>query len=171
MLKVLRVYFPVGDCGGVVCRGRNKVIDLHSALSLGPNEHLGMLLGLHDVTASGKPVVLHRSARKIIIFRIAFIGCRLVNELHNTVRSGIGAGCQKTCLGGCRQFRRHSSEQIMERRTKTLDHAKIGCRRASPAGVLDLLHPDGNFGEIARQLSPSAPQINLKDERVELRAR
>jgi bacterioferritin len=31
----------------------------------------------------------------------------------------------------------------------TLDHAKIGCRRASPAGVLNVLHPDGNFGRAA----------------------
>src|SRR6185312_5448429 len=62
-----------------------KVEGGHLLAIASPLEHLGMAQRAHHVAIPSTPMLLHRQAREFVVFRVAFVASRTIDELHQVV--------------------------------------------------------------------------------------
>src|SRR5215469_4295844 len=120
----------------------------------------------HRVVVPSAPVIFHRETRELVVFRVAFVVLRAVDEVHDIVDLMVGGRAKQLRLLARLQIVGQLLKKSRERTSHSLNPLELVRGRARPARVLDLLLPRSNLSEVAGKLATRAPEVDLERERV-----
>src|SRR5262245_27599238 len=111
-------------------------------------------------------MVFHGEPRKFVIFRLALIIPRAVNQVDDVVDLVTADPVQRLDLIAVPQLGRQLAEQTGNRRADLVNTLEVVCVGSGAARILDLFLPGGDLKEIAGKFTPRAPEVHLKREDV-----
>ena len=141
-----------------------------SVYSVWALQYLRMAKRTNGIGVAGLPMLLHRTAGKLVIFGATFIILGAVNQLYKILDFLIRVLRQ--------QFDLRRLQQVLRQLLKEFRHCPasqlhllelIGCGPRA-AGKPNLFVTKFNLHQVARQFAARAPQIDLKNESVLPRA-
>ena len=120
----------------------------------------------HGVAVPRAPMLRHRQPGELIVFRIAFVAPRAIDEMHEVVGVALSHRGQElgflALLELVRELLQECGDGIFH-----LVHPLNEVRESARAArILDLLLPGRDFREVTRELAARAPEIDLKHQRV-----
>src|ERR1700735_5302920 len=97
---------------------------------------------------------------------MTFVVLGAVNELDDIVDLARGDCFQDLHLIVPLKVLRELAQQSVNRSSDPLYTLEVIGARARPARILDFFYAGDDVGDVARKLSPRAPEVDLKRERV-----
>src|SRR5262249_2776129 len=121
---------------------------------------LGIFVAAH-------PMLAHRRAGKLVVLSVSFIGLLLVDDVKDSdVRQYRELSLELPLL--VRELVLNPGQRMIEARLPAVDAAKNIGIVAHPRGIHDFLVTPEHILNVARQYTPSAEQIDLEYQRIEI---